>query len=129
MNRPNSDGISRKGLDTAFEVDETRKSQLLLEAQLLRDRGEDENAAAKFAECAEIEERLSEACEQAGLTEKYFVQASAERQGATAWRGIALQQDAEATRAELTMCAELEEANAACLERLLGLEEGTTKLA
>ena len=62
------------------------------------------------------------------LSEKLFVQAGAERQGAAAWRGIAAQQDDTEIREELERCAGLEEASAACLERLLGLEEGATRL-
>lgn len=60
--------------------------------------------------------------------EKYFVQASAERQGAAAWRGIAAQQEGDRIRTELEKCAELEEASSACLEGLLGIPEGTTRL-
>lgn len=62
------------------------------------------------------------------LSEKYFVQASAERQGAAAWRGLAAQQDDETIREGLGACAELEEASAACLEGLLGLEEGASRV-
>ena len=35
MNQP-SGGVQRQGVDAAFEADETRKSQLMLEAQMLR---------------------------------------------------------------------------------------------
>jgi hypothetical protein len=38
------------------------KSNLLLEAQLLRTRRLTDEAAVKFAQAAEIEERLSDAC-------------------------------------------------------------------
>jgi hypothetical protein len=66
--------------------------------------------------------------EDLSLSEKLFVQAGAERQGAAAWRGIAAQQEDATVKAELERCAELEEASSACLERILGLEEGATSL-
>lgn len=74
-------------------------------------------------------EAYADVFEDLSLSEKYFVQAGAERQGAAAWRGIAAQQEDDDVRAELARCAELEEASAACLEGLLGLEEGATKIA
>jgi hypothetical protein len=67
--------------------------------------------------------------EDLSLSEKLFVQAGAERQGAAAWRGFAAQEEVPAVREELERCAGLEEASAACLEGLLGLEEGATRLA
>ena len=73
MSQQPSRGIDRRGLDAAFEADEARKSNLLLESQLLREQGQDEAAARKFAEAAEIEERLSDHCETKGLSEKSFV--------------------------------------------------------
>jgi hypothetical protein len=66
-------GISRRGLDAAFEADETRKSRLIMEARLLRDQLQDEAASAKFALAAAIEEQLSERCEAEGLLEKSYV--------------------------------------------------------
>lgn len=56
----------------------------------------------------------------AGLTlgEQWRIQASAERQGAAAWRGIAAQAD-ESLRPALESCAKLEEESAAHLEALL----------
>jgi hypothetical protein len=45
----------------------------MLEAELLREQGQDEAAAEKFAQAAEIEERLSDLCEAKGLVEKSFV--------------------------------------------------------
>jgi len=65
--------MRRQGLDVAFETEEARKSSLMLEAQLLRERGQDEAAADKFAQAAEIEGSLSEVCEEKGLIEKSFV--------------------------------------------------------
>jgi hypothetical protein len=53
------------------------------------------------------------------LTDQFRLQASAERQGAAAWRGIASQLDAS-LRDELEGCAQLEEASASYLESLLG---------
>lgn len=67
-------GIPRHGVHVAFEGDEARKSQLILEAHALRGRGEDELAAATFAEAAAIEEHLTARCEAYGLTAKSLVQ-------------------------------------------------------
>lgn len=72
MNQPLTNGISRQGLDAGFEAEERRKSSLLLEARLLREQQQEE-AATKFAQVAEIEERLSEICAAQGLQEKSFV--------------------------------------------------------
>jgi hypothetical protein len=72
MNQQPARGISRQDLGAAFEADEARKSRLILEAQLLREQQQDE-AAAKFAQAAVIEERLSNICEAKGLVEKSFV--------------------------------------------------------
>ena len=47
------------------------------------------------------------------------IQASAERQGATAWRGLARQHPDAAAREELEHCAFLEEASAERLDSLL----------
>lgn len=66
-------GISRQGLDEAFQVEETRKSDLILQASLLREQGQDEAAFLKFAEAAAIEERLRDRCEALGLLPKSFV--------------------------------------------------------
>lgn len=53
-------GISESGSSEAFLADEARKSRLILEARLLRQRKEAEAAAAKFAEAAAIEEQLGD---------------------------------------------------------------------
>jgi hypothetical protein len=66
-------GISREGLDEAFEAEEIRKSNLILEAHLLRDLQRVDEAAAKLAEAAPIEERLGAECEAKGLLEKSWV--------------------------------------------------------
>lgn len=68
-------GISRGGLDAAFEAEETRKSELILQASLLHKQGDDEAAAPKFAEAATIEERLRDQCRAHGLVPKSFVHA------------------------------------------------------
>ncbi len=53
------------------------------------------------------------------ITEQWHVQASAERQGAEAWRLLASQQSDEIVKKELLTCAELEEQSAAHLSGLL----------
>ena len=66
-------GINRQGSDQAFAGSEARKSEVLLEAQMLRARGQSEEAATKLAEAAAIEEQLSEQCANAGLRDKAWV--------------------------------------------------------
>jgi hypothetical protein len=66
-------GIGRSGLDATFESDEARKSNLILRARILRDQQDDEGASRHFAEAAEIEERLSDRCEEHGLLQKSLV--------------------------------------------------------
>jgi hypothetical protein len=73
MNESLAGGINRHGLDQSFATEETHKSELLLSAQLLRSRGQLEEAAVKLAEAALIEEKLSERCATAGLREKGWV--------------------------------------------------------
>jgi hypothetical protein len=73
MNHPAARGINRQGVDAAFAVEEACKSQLLLEAQILRAQQQPGAAADKLAEAAAIEERLREACFTQGLREKAFV--------------------------------------------------------
>jgi hypothetical protein len=53
------------------------------------------------------------------LREQLRIQAGAERQGASAWRGLASQHPDAAVRKELELCAELEEESASYLEQLL----------
>ena len=53
------------------------------------------------------------------LRDQYRIQASAERQGAVAWRGLADSHADAALQSELRACAELEEQSAAALEKLL----------
>jgi hypothetical protein len=66
-------GISCQGLDAAFEAEEVRKTNLILEAQLLRERQQPDEAADKFAQAAAMEEHLSAVCEAKGLLEKSWV--------------------------------------------------------
>ena len=94
MSQRSARGIERRGLDAAFEAEEARKSSLILEAQLLREQQQDETAAEKFAQAAEIEERLSDLCEARGLVEKSFVHrfsaASCWAQAGNFYRALAL---------------------------------------
>ncbi len=53
------------------------------------------------------------------LREQFRLQAGAERQGASAWRLLAAQQDDAAVRDELHTCAELEEESARCLDEMV----------
>jgi hypothetical protein len=53
-----------------FAQEEARKSDLLLQAALLRDQGELEQASERFAAAAEIEERLAEDAEARNDLEK-----------------------------------------------------------
>jgi hypothetical protein len=73
MHHPCTRGINRQGVDAAFEVDEARKSQLILEAQLLRTQHQFGAAADRIAEAAAIEEQLRDACFTQGLREKAFL--------------------------------------------------------
>ena len=70
MSAPTGRGVDRQGLDASFLADEAQKSDLLLSAQLLRAQGEVEAAAAKLAQAAAMEERLSERCVARGLRDK-----------------------------------------------------------
>lgn len=73
MSQSESHGIPRAGLDATFAAEEARKSDLLLNAQLLRAQGQSEAAAAAFAQAAAIEENLSDRCAREGLTAKALV--------------------------------------------------------
>jgi hypothetical protein len=89
-------GIECRGLDQEFEADESRKSKLILEARLMREQ-QNEAAAQRFAQAAEIEERLSDLCETKGLAEKSLVHrfsaASCWAQAGNFYRAIALCDD------------------------------------
>ena len=65
--------ISREGMDVALVADEAHKSELILEANLLKAQGQYQDATDRFAEAACIEERLSEMLLQNKLLDKYFV--------------------------------------------------------
>lgn len=66
-------GIDHTGLDAAFEAEEARKSNLIMQARLLRDQGDDERASQHFAKAAEIEEWLSARCAEQGLDQKSVI--------------------------------------------------------
>jgi hypothetical protein len=104
MSQQSARGISRKGLDVSFEADEVHKSNLILEAHLLREQKQADQAAAKFAEAAVIEEHLSKTCEKQKLSEKSFVHrfsaASCWTQSGNLYHAIALCDD-------LLACTEL----------------------
>jgi hypothetical protein len=97
MSQQPARGISRKGLDATFEAEEAHKSDLILGARLLREQQQDEAAAEKFAQAAEIEEHLSDLCEAKGLVEKSFVHrfsaASCWAQAGNFYRAITLCDD------------------------------------
>jgi hypothetical protein len=63
-------GIPCDGLDEAFRIEQTRKSNLLLEGRLLDAQGRSDAATEKFAAAAEIEEHLVARCRELGLQEK-----------------------------------------------------------
>ena len=73
MRSSSKHGMDRQGLDQEFALKEAQKSELLLEAQLLRAQDRDEAAAASLAEVARIEETLSERCLSAGLRQKAWL--------------------------------------------------------
>ncbi len=66
-------GIDRHGLDTSFDADEVLKSNLIVEADLLGAQQQPDAAANRFAQAAEIEDRLSARCADQGLQEKSWV--------------------------------------------------------
>jgi|SRR5208337_236049 len=66
-------GIDRQGVDASFEADEALKSNLIVHARLLSDQQQPDAAADRFAQAAEIEERLSARCTALGLQEKSCV--------------------------------------------------------
>ena len=73
MSHPAVHGVNRQGVDGTFETDEARKSQLMVQAQMLQAQQKPEEAADKLAEAAVIEERLRALCVAQGLTQKAFV--------------------------------------------------------
>ncbi len=66
-------GIDRNGSDASFEADETLKSNLIVEGQMLSAQDQPDAAADRFAQAAAIEERLSARCAAQGLSEKSWV--------------------------------------------------------
>lgn len=74
MNQPSaSGGIDRSGVDAAFEARESEKGNLILQARLLREQGQHEAAAERFAQAAVIEEELADRCAGLGLVAKELV--------------------------------------------------------
>src|SRR5438067_194777 len=73
MSLPSLKGIDRHGLDASFDAEEALKSNLILEGQVLIAKEEPDAAADRFAQGAEIEERLSVRCANQGLREKSWV--------------------------------------------------------
>jgi len=73
MSEPSDRGIDRHGLDAAFDAEEARKSNLIVEGQWLSAQQQPDAAADRFAQAAEIEERLSARCTAQGLQEKSWV--------------------------------------------------------
>jgi hypothetical protein len=71
-------GISCKGLDAAFEAEETRKSNLLLEVMILRAQKQYDDASLKVAQAAIIEHRLGDICEEKGLLELSWIHRNSE---------------------------------------------------
>ena len=65
--------INRRGLDAALAKEEARKSNLILEANLLKAQESYQDAADRFAEAAQIEEQLSKTLLRKGLLDKYFI--------------------------------------------------------
>lgn len=86
--------LSRLGLDEAFAAQDAVKSKLILEARLLREQRQNEDAACRFAQAAAIEERLSQQCLSRGLVEKarvhQFSAASCWGQAGNFYQAIAL---------------------------------------
>jgi hypothetical protein len=66
-------GASLEGLDAAFDAEEARCGNLIIEAQMLQAQGRPDDAAARYADVAPIEERLGAICEEKGLREKSWI--------------------------------------------------------
>jgi len=71
QNKPT--GVDRSNLPDALVAAERRKSNLILEANLLQYQGQYEAAADKFADAAEIEEQLANQLQALSKTEKAFI--------------------------------------------------------
>jgi tetratricopeptide (TPR) repeat protein len=70
MSNSSTTGLDRRGLDDTFAADEVRKSNLILEGRLLEARQQLDEAAQKFAQAAEYEERLGNQCVTLGLSDR-----------------------------------------------------------
>ena len=64
--------IDRSGLSPAFEQDEQYKSNLILEANMLKAQGQYTQASQRFALATEIEERLARELQQLDKRDKAF---------------------------------------------------------
>ena len=73
MKTERKQSINREKLDAAFTKEEMRKSNLILQANLLKAQGQYQDATDRFAEAAQIEEQLSQVLLQKELMTKYFV--------------------------------------------------------
>lgn len=97
MSDASTTGFDRQGLDDAFAADELRKSNLILEGQMLEARQQWDEAAQKFAQAAEQEERLGDHCTKLGLNERaslhLFSAASCWARAGNFYRAIALCDD------------------------------------
>jgi hypothetical protein len=73
MNQPSPKGIDRRGLDASFDADEIFKSNLIVEGEILSAQEKPDKAADRFAQAADIEERLSARCVELGLQDKSWM--------------------------------------------------------
>jgi hypothetical protein len=62
-----------RGLGAAFEADESLQSNLFLEARMLNDQGQPDEATKRYARAAAIEERLAATCREKGSRQKSWV--------------------------------------------------------
>jgi tetratricopeptide (TPR) repeat protein len=89
--------FDRQSLDAAFAADEVHKSNLILEGRLLEARQQLDEAAQKFAQAAEQEERLSNHCAARGLSDRaslhFYSAASCWARAGNFYRAIALCDD------------------------------------
>lgn len=72
MKRQREQRVSRKGLGAEFIEKEAQKSNLILEANLLKAQARHQDAADRFAQAAAIEEQLCQVLLHKGLRDKYF---------------------------------------------------------
>jgi hypothetical protein len=70
---PPIQGMALPPADPELDALEIRKSNLILEAELLKAQGRGDAADGRFAEAAEIEERLWTACAKLGFHEKAWM--------------------------------------------------------